>query len=225
MFADVSRRILASGAAASAIVLLDRVTGQLAAMGDVPGRAEALQTLLCAQAEANEAEHALRTAQELASPDSGLDSARRVALRGIGMLASQRRAGTAIIPGALRAYGVTPREYEVLELLVFRFGNKEIATRLHISPRTVEKHVASLLCRTGQGDRARLIDYATVVLSHDLRARLSQFPRTECLQWFLTLGSVADDHRGEHFRRQQMHADVVDVLGGHLGDDLLGEHG
>jgi DNA-binding NarL/FixJ family response regulator len=49
----------------------------------------------------------------------------------------------------------------VLALLVLRLGNKEIAARLHISPRTVEKHVASLIGKTGQANRARLIDYAT----------------------------------------------------------------
>lgn len=164
LFADISRRISASGAAASAMVLLDRVRAQLAALGDVPGRAEALQTLLSARAEANEVERAPRTAKDPASHNAGLDAARLVALRGVGTLASQRRTGTVTIPGALRVYGVTRREYEVLELLVFRFGNKEIAARLHISPRTVEKHVASLLSRTGQADRAHLIDHATAVL-------------------------------------------------------------
>jgi DNA-binding CsgD family transcriptional regulator len=77
---------------------------------------------------------------------------------------------TTDMPGALRACGVTPREHEVLGLLVFRLGNKDIAARLHISPRTVEKHVASLLGKTGQADRARLIDYAAAVLPQWLAA-------------------------------------------------------
>ncbi|NML81138.1 hypothetical protein HHL19_21345, partial [Streptomyces sp. R302] len=34
--------------------------------------------------------------------------------------------------------------------------NQEIARRLHISPRTVEKHLASLLAKTGRADRAAL---------------------------------------------------------------------
>jgi len=50
--------------------------------------------------------------------------------------------------------GVTFREFEVAKLMAERFGNKDIAFRLHISPRTVEKHVASLLQRTGCPDRA-----------------------------------------------------------------------
>jgi DNA-binding NarL/FixJ family response regulator len=35
-------------------------------------------------------------------------------------------------------------------------SNKDIAARLYLSPRTVEKHVASLLLKTGTADRAAL---------------------------------------------------------------------
>ncbi|WP_231905449.1 LuxR C-terminal-related transcriptional regulator [Saccharothrix espanaensis] len=41
-----------------------------------------------------------------------------------------------------------------------RLGNKAIATRLHISPRTVEKHVASLITKTAQPDRESLSAFA-----------------------------------------------------------------
>ena len=40
---------------------------------------------------------------------------------------------------------MTAREAEVLELVGGRLSNKDIAARLYLSPRTVEKHVASLL--------------------------------------------------------------------------------
>jgi len=59
---------------------------------------------------------------------------------------------------------VTTREYEVLVLLLDRLGNKEIAGRLYISPRTVEKHVASLLVKTGQDARPALVAYITTTL-------------------------------------------------------------
>ena len=52
--------------------------------------------------------------------------------------------------------GVTAREAEVLELVGERLSNKDIAARLYLSPRTVEKHVASLLLKTGAADRAAL---------------------------------------------------------------------
>ncbi|HEX7309340.1 LuxR C-terminal-related transcriptional regulator [Lentzea sp.] len=42
-------------------------------------------------------------------------------------------------------------------------GNKAIGTRLHISPRTVEKHVASLIAKTGQPDRESLSAYAAAL--------------------------------------------------------------
>jgi DNA-binding NarL/FixJ family response regulator len=55
---------------------------------------------------------------------------------------------------------VTVREYEVYVLLVQRLGNKAMAARLHISPRTVEKHVASLLAKMALPDRAALAEQA-----------------------------------------------------------------
>ncbi len=51
---------------------------------------------------------------------------------------------------------MTVREYEVLVLLADRPGNQELARKLSISPRTVEKHLASLLAKTGHPDRAAL---------------------------------------------------------------------
>jgi DNA-binding CsgD family transcriptional regulator len=65
------------------------------------------------------------------------------------------RGDAALAPGLLRL-GVTAREAEVLELVGERLSNKEIAARLYLSPRTVEKHVASLLLKTGAADRAAL---------------------------------------------------------------------
>jgi predicted ATPase/DNA-binding CsgD family transcriptional regulator len=92
-------------------------------------------------------------------------SACRALLRQLGAPVQQRRAGTDRVPGELRALGVTLREYEVLELLVERLTNKAIATRLHISPRTVEKHVASLIMKTDQPGRAALSAHAAKLLS------------------------------------------------------------
>jgi DNA-binding CsgD family transcriptional regulator len=87
-------------------------------------------------------------------------SACRGLLRQIGASVQQRRAGAELVPGELRALGVTVREYEVFQLLVERIPNKTIGTRLHISPRTVEKHVASLIIKTNQPSRAALTEYA-----------------------------------------------------------------
>lgn len=77
----------------------------------------------------------------------------RALLRGMGASVRQRRTGTEQVPPELRRRGITVREFEVARLLAERIGNKDIAGRLHISPRTVEKHVASLLQKTGHPDR------------------------------------------------------------------------
>ena len=70
----------------------------------------------------------------------------------------QRRAGVA---GPLRALGITGREAEVLDLVAEGLTNAEIAERLYLSRRTVEKHVSSLLRRTGTRRRVELVVFAT----------------------------------------------------------------
>lgn len=96
----------------------------------------------------------------------------RAVLRKAGAHPGQRRQGHDAIPAALRRDGVTVREYEVLQLLVDRLGNVEIAERLFLSPRTVERHVASLRLRTRQPDRAHLIAYARERLTESRRDRV-----------------------------------------------------
>ena len=58
------------------------------------------------------------------------------------------------------AAGVTAREAEVLDLLADRLSNREIASLLFISPRTAEKHVASLMAKLGVPDRSALAGVA-----------------------------------------------------------------
>jgi DNA-binding CsgD family transcriptional regulator len=89
----------------------------------------------------------------------------RALLRDAGAGNRQRRAGHDTLPAALRTIGVTVREYDVLLLVAERLGNIEIAERLFLSPRTVERHIGSLRQRTGQPDRAHLIAYARKLLA------------------------------------------------------------
>ncbi|MEU3823394.1 helix-turn-helix transcriptional regulator [Streptomyces sp. NPDC030392] len=60
-------------------------------------------------------------------------------------------------PGRPR-YGdmLSPREAEVAELAAAGMSNREIATTLHLSPRTVEQHVARALQKTGVHSRQQL---------------------------------------------------------------------
>jgi DNA-binding CsgD family transcriptional regulator len=57
----------------------------------------------------------------------------------------------------LASIGVTPREAEILGLIATGLANKDIAARLSLSPRTVEKHVESLLRKTGATSRTMLV--------------------------------------------------------------------
>ncbi len=85
---------------------------------------------------------------------TAVSGACRALLRGMGAPVRQRRTGTERVPPELRRQGITVREFEVARLLAERIGNKDIAGRLHISPRTVEKHVTSLLQKTGHPNRS-----------------------------------------------------------------------
>lgn len=52
---------------------------------------------------------------------------------------------------------LTARQHDVLRMLAAGLTNKETAARLHLSPRTVEMHVASLLDRLNCHTRAAAI--------------------------------------------------------------------
>ncbi|WP_375473114.1 response regulator transcription factor [uncultured Nostoc sp.] len=55
---------------------------------------------------------------------------------------------------------LTNREQEVLELLTHGLSNAEMGHQLHLSPRTVEKYVSSLLRKTLTSNRAELVRFA-----------------------------------------------------------------
>jgi DNA-binding NarL/FixJ family response regulator len=63
-------------------------------------------------------------------------------------------------PGRWTGLGITAREADVLVLVAEGLANKEIAARLHVSPRTVEKHVESLMRKAGARSRTQLVAIA-----------------------------------------------------------------
>ncbi|BCY11714.1 BTAD domain-containing putative transcriptional regulator [Actinoplanes sp. L3-i22] len=77
-------------------------------------------------------------------------------MRKAGAPVPQHRQGSAALPARLRRHGVTVREYEVLDLVVAGMTNQQIGDQLYLSSRTVEKHVASLLAKTGAERRGAL---------------------------------------------------------------------
>ncbi|MDP1818353.1 MAG: AAA family ATPase [Acidimicrobiales bacterium] len=72
----------------------------------------------------------------------------------------RRRASGTVVPPVLRALGVTSRELDVLTLVVEGCTTRDIAGRLFLSPKTVERHLANLFDRTGVRNRAALADLA-----------------------------------------------------------------
>lgn len=59
-----------------------------------------------------------------------------------------------------RQLQLTPRETEVLELLIEGRSNLEIGQQLHLSHRTIEKYVSSLLRKADLNNRVELVCYA-----------------------------------------------------------------
>lgn len=66
------------------------------------------------------------------------------------MLASRREAEA-------RLAALTPRERDILDAIAAGLGNKAIARRLDLSPRTVEVHRANIMRRAGTGNVAELL--------------------------------------------------------------------
>jgi DNA-binding CsgD family transcriptional regulator/transcriptional regulator with XRE-family HTH domain/tetratricopeptide (TPR) repeat protein len=83
----------------------------------------------------------------------------RALLRATGSPAPQHRRGSDAIPPGLRRCGVTVREFEVCRLVAQGLSDPQISHRLYLSPRTVEKHVAHLLAKTGTGTRHGLVSF------------------------------------------------------------------
>jgi len=58
---------------------------------------------------------------------------------------------------------ITPRDEQVLQLLMQGCSNKEIASQLHISPRTVKQHLRTLFLRAGIRDGRKRVKLATAM--------------------------------------------------------------
>ncbi|HKS52017.1 MAG TPA: AAA family ATPase [Pseudonocardiaceae bacterium] len=96
--------------------------------------------------------------------DAGLARTCRDLLRAAGAPTRRGRGNSPVSP-TLRAHGITSREVDVLILVTAGLTNAQVATRLYLSPRTVETHVTNLLAKTSTTSRAELRAWAA---AHDL---------------------------------------------------------
>jgi DNA-binding CsgD family transcriptional regulator/DNA-binding transcriptional ArsR family regulator len=87
--------------------------------------------------------------------------AARALLRAAGRPVPRRGRGHATVPTQLATAGVSSREMDVLLLLAEGLTNRQIAARLYLSPRTVEKHVERLLAKTDSPNRVALAAHAS----------------------------------------------------------------
>jgi DNA-binding NarL/FixJ family response regulator len=154
--------LLARGAAAEAArTALDG--GVAGDSGFAPLWAARCRTLageaLVASDRADEARHALRrSAAQLEACEAW--AYRDAALRVLRRLGERPRAAarrTAEGTGDDRLAGLTPREREVAALVGDGHTNAQIAAQLHLSERTVEKHVSSVLGKLGLPSRTGVV--------------------------------------------------------------------
>ncbi|MDL5157780.1 LuxR C-terminal-related transcriptional regulator [Actinomycetospora termitidis] len=111
------------------------------------------------------ADHALRTAVAAGAKGCvGPDDAERL----VEVVATAGRGESSFGPEQLgrlaaapRTTGITAREREVCELVARGMTDRQIASALHISAKTVEKHVGSLLRKTGARNRTMLVGAVT----------------------------------------------------------------
>jgi DNA-binding CsgD family transcriptional regulator len=87
----------------------------------------------------------------------------RVLLNEAGAPMPRRGRGDSDVPAGLRALGVTSREVDVLKLVLAGRTNRSIAEELVLSPKTIERHLASLFVRTGVANRR---DLAALAAKH-----------------------------------------------------------
>ena len=62
---------------------------------------------------------------------------------------------------------ITRRDEQVLKLLVQGCSNKEIASQLNISPRTVKQHLRTLFLRAGIKDGRKRVKLATAMFQKE----------------------------------------------------------
>jgi two-component system, NarL family, nitrate/nitrite response regulator NarL len=102
------------------------------------------------------------------------------------LLARVRRLLSAAAAGGRIAHNLTPRELDVLSLLVDGLGQPEIAERLFITPKTVGKHIEHILAKLGVHSRAQAV---AVAVRDELIETHRSAPDVEAHRWAPDVGA------------------------------------
>jgi DNA-binding CsgD family transcriptional regulator/tetratricopeptide (TPR) repeat protein len=92
--------------------------------------------------------------------DTHLAASCRSLLSQFGVALPRRRRSDERVPPDLRSLGVTARETEVLELLSEARSTRDIAETLHVSPKTIERHIANLATKLDVEGRTAVVAFA-----------------------------------------------------------------
>lgn len=92
--------------------------------------------------------------------DDCLASSCRSLLGRLGAAVPRKRRSDERVPPRLRALGISARETDVLELLADARSTRSIAETLHVSPKTVERHIANLATKLGLEGRTAVVAFA-----------------------------------------------------------------
>ena len=76
-------------------------------------------------------------------------------------VAELAQSGSQRLPARLPGHGLSPRESEVLRLLIEGLSDKEIAEALGITRRTASKHVETIRGKFGVASRTAAATYAS----------------------------------------------------------------
>jgi DNA-binding CsgD family transcriptional regulator len=92
--------------------------------------------------------------------DDRLASSCRSLLGTLGSALPRQRRNDERVPPRLRALGVSAREADVLDLLADAHSTRSIAETLHVSPKTVERHIANLATKLDLEGRTAVVVFA-----------------------------------------------------------------
>jgi DNA-binding NarL/FixJ family response regulator len=145
---DVARRLRAEESTAKILILTGR-TDDRSVFDSIRAGADGFLEKTAGVRFIADALTRVAAGERVFSPDQ-----ERSALQELGRMARRARASS----GAQAI--VTPRELEILEFVSLGLTVKQVATRLGLSPRTVEAHIAKLYRKLGVRNRVQAISRA-----------------------------------------------------------------